>query len=288
MLEFLNSSSSVLVCIYLIFGLLLGSFLNVVIYRFPKMMEREWLSECREMLDDKSPVNESIFNLSVPRSACPQCAHQIRWFENIPILSYVFLAGKCSSCGAKIGIRYPCVELITGLLFAWCGFMYGAEWASVAWCFFSALLLALTFIDWDTQLLPDDFTYSLLWGGLLASALDWTGVSVINAIFGALAGYLSLWFITKIFYLLTGKQGMGNGDFKLYAALGVWFGWQALVPIILMASLAGAVIGIGLKIMRKEGMDVPMPFGPFLAIAGFVMMLLGVAPVLNGIAMVLG
>ena len=219
-----------------VFGLLIGSFLNVVIYRLPKMMERQWAAECAEMTG-QAPSTQEKFNLLVPRSRCQKCGHQIRWYENVPVLSYLFLRGRCSACATPISPRYPLVELVTGLLFAWCVWHWGWTLTAAAWCVFAAVLVALTLIDWDTTLLPDDLTLPLLWLGLLAAASGITGVRLADAVWGAAAGYLSLWLVYWGFKLATGKEGMGFGDFKLFAALGAWFGWQALVPIILMPSV---------------------------------------------------
>ena len=263
-----------------VLGLLFGSFLNVVIYRLPKMMERQWAVECAE-ISGSIPAAQEPFNLMVPRSRCQQCGHQIRWFENIPVASYVFLRGKCSSCGTKIGMRYPTVELATGALFAWCGWTWGLTPAALAWCAFSAAIVALAMIDWDTSLLPDDITLPLMWAGLAAAALKVTSIPLPVSFWGAVAGYLSLWTIYWGFKLVTGKEGMGFGDFKLFAALGAWFGWQALVPIILMASVIGAVVGIAMKFssgLREGGY---IPFGPFLAGAGLTAMIFGPQSILK-------
>ena len=269
-------------------GLLIGSFLNVVIYRLPKMMERQWAAECGEMSGtavDDSAVGAGVaekFNLFVPRSRCSSCGHVIRWYENIPVLSYLFLRGQCSACRAPIGWRYPVIELVCGALFFYCAWRWGASAAALAWCGFSAALLALAVIDWDTTLLPDDITLPLLWAGLVAAALQWTpGVSLPAALWGAIGGYMSLWLVYWAFKLATGKEGMGFGDFKLFAALGVWFGWTALVPIILMASVIGAVVGIAMKFstgLREGGY---VPFGPFLAGAGFTAMIFGPQSILR-------
>jgi leader peptidase (prepilin peptidase)/N-methyltransferase len=263
-----------------VLGLLFGSFLNVVIYRLPKMMERQWAVECAE-ISGSTPAAQEPFNLMVPRSRCQQCGHQIRWFENIPVASYVFLRGKCSSCGTKIGMRYPTVELATGALFAWCGWAWGLTPAALAWCAFSAAIVALAMIDWDTTLLPDDITLPLMWAGLAAAALKVTSIPLSVSFWGAVAGYLSLWTIYWAFKLVTGKEGMGFGDFKLFAALGAWFGWQALVPIILMASVIGAVVCIAMKFssgLREGGY---IPFGPFLAGAGLTAMIFGPQSILK-------
>ena len=268
-------------------GLLIGSFLNVVIYRLPKMMERQWAVECAEFSGQAAAEShtEERFNLLVPRSRCQQCGHQIRWYENIPVLSYLFLRGRCSSCKTPISLRYPAVELVTGLLFAWCAWRWGLSWTTLAWCLFAAVLVALTLIDWDTTLLPDDLTLPLLWAGLIASMLGWTSVSLPDAVWGAIGGYLSLWLVYWAFKLATGKEGMGYGDFKLFAALGAWFGWQALVPIILMASVIGAIVGIGLKLMSSLREGGVVPFGPFLSMAGLTAMLFGPQSILRAIGL---
>lgn len=265
-------------------GLLVGSFLNVVIHRLPKMMERQWARECAEMQApdgaDAPATPETRYNLMVPRSACPHCGHAIRWFENIPVLSYAALRGRCSACKAPISARYPGVELFTGLLFAWCGWQWGASVQALLWCGFAAAIVALAAIDWDTTLLPDDITLPLLWAGLCGSALAWTGVPLRDAVWGAVGGYLSLWLVYWAFKLLTGKEGMGYGDFKLFAALGAWFGWQALVPIILMSSVIGAVVGISIKLFGQPREGGYVPFGPFLALAGLTAMIFGPGAIL--------
>lgn len=263
------------------FGLLLGSFLNVVIYRLPKMMERQWAQECAELSGTPQQPVEKL-NLLLPRSRCSQCGHLIRWYENVPVLSYLFLRGKCSACGVRYGMRYPAVEAVTGALFFFCVWRWGWSITALAWCGFSAALLALAMIDWDTTLLPDDMTLPLLWAGLIAAALQWNpAVNLQAALWGAVAGYLSLWAVYWAFKLVTGKEGMGYGDFKLFAALGAWFGWPALVPMILMASVIGAIVGIALKFsagLREGGY---VPFGPFLAGAGFTAMFFGPQSILQ-------
>ncbi len=272
-------------------GLLIGSFLNVVIYRLPKMMEQQWAAECAELsghITDTPTATAATEKLSLtsPRSRCSNCGHVIAWYENIPLLSYVLLRGKCSVCSAKFGVRYPAVEASTGLLFAFCAWRWGATPAALAWCGFSAALLALAVIDWDTTLLPDDVTLPLLWAGLVLAALQFNaGVVLADALWGAVAGYLSLWLVYWAFKLVTGKEGMGYGDFKLFAALGAWFGWSALVPIILMASVIGAVVGIGMKFssgLRDGGY---VPFGPFLAGAGFTAMIFGPQAILRTVGL---
>ena len=264
-----------------ILGLLIGSFLNVVIYRVPKMMERQWAEECAELTGTPTAPTEK-FNLLTPRSRCSSCGHLIRWYENIPVVSYLFLRGKCSACAAPYGVRYPLVELVTGGLFFFCAWRWGWTLTALVWCGFSAALLALAMIDWDTTLLPDDITLPLLWGGLIAAALQWNpAVNLPTALWGAVGGYLSLWGVYWAFKLATGKEGMGYGDFKLFAALGAWFGWPALIPFILMASVIGAVIGVVMKFssgLREGGY---VPFGPFLAGAGFTAMVFGPQSILQ-------
>jgi leader peptidase (prepilin peptidase)/N-methyltransferase len=240
----------------------------------PKMLEQQWKAEGAAIMELELP-EQAAFNLSVPRSRCPHCGHPITWYENIPVLSYLALGGKCSACKASISPRYPLVEITVAALFFYSVWVHGANPTGLVWCAFSAILLAAALIDWDTTLLPDDLTLPLLWLGLVASALQWIPVSLPSALWGAVAGYMSLWLIYWAFKLATGKEGMGYGDFKLYAALGAWFGWQTLIPIILMASVIGAVVGIAMKLnasLREGGY---VPFGPFLAGAGFTALLLG-------------
>lgn len=266
-------------------GLLVGSFLNVVIHRLPKMMELRWAAECAELQSTENTAAPTTpepepFNLMVPRSRCPHCGHPIRWFENIPVFSYMALRGRCSQCAAPISARYPAIEAVTAALFAWCGWHWGLGWEALAWCGFSAAVLALACIDWDTTLLPDDITLPLLWAGLCAAGLRLTDTALPDALWGAVAGYLSLWLVYWAFKLVTGKEGMGYGDFKLFAAFGAWFGWQALIPVILMASVIGAVIGIAIKLkgnLREGGY---VPFGPFLALAGLTSMAFGPSAIL--------
>lgn len=277
-----------------VLGLIIGSFLNVVIYRLPKMMEQQWAADCAELTSTSMGAGPAPqcgvaaahtpekFNLLVPRSRCSSCGHGIAWFENIPVFSYLFLRGKCSVCGAPYGFRYPAVELATGALFAFCVWQWGWSVTALLWCGFSAALLALALIDWDTTLLPDDITLPLMWAGLVAAALQWNPpVSLPAALWGAVAGYVSLWLVYWVFKLVTGKEGMGYGDFKLLAALGAWFGWTALVPLILMASVIGAVVGLVMKFyggLREGGY---IPFGPFLAGAGFTAMVFGPQSILR-------
>lgn len=285
-------------------GLCIGSFLNVVIHRLPQMLERGWWGDVAHHLSDKeahqrvfgappSPQIDAVgrsftealaalpkLGISQPRSRCPACGHHIRWYENIPVLSYVALRGRCASCKTHISLRYPFVELLTGLLFGAVAWRFGAQPTTLLWCALVAVLVALAGIDWDTTLLPDNLTLPLLWGGLLCSALGWT-LPLSHAVWGAIAGYLSLWSVYWLFKLTTGKEGMGYGDFKLLAALGAWLGWQMILPIVLGASVIGAVVGIGMKLSSglREGRYVP--FGPFLAGGGIAVLLAGQARVLG-------
>jgi leader peptidase (prepilin peptidase)/N-methyltransferase len=255
-------------------GLLIGSFLNVVVYRLPKMLEQQWKAEGAEIMELELP-EQPVFNLAVPRSRCPHCGHPIAWYENIPVVSYLALGGKCSACRAGISPRYPLVELTVAALFFYNIWVHGANASGLVWCAFSAILVAAALIDWDTTLLPDDLTLPLLWLGLVAAALQWIPVTLESALWGAVGGYMSLWLVYWGFKLATGKEGMGYGDFKLFAALGAWFGWQTLIPMILMASVIGAVVGIAMKLnasLREGGY---VPFGPFLAGAGMSALVFG-------------
>lgn len=251
-----------------VLGLLVGSFLNVVVYRLPKMMERQWDADCAQSAG-QTPAPLAPLNLMVPRSACPHCAAGIAWYDNVPVLSYALLRGRCRHCQASIGLRYPLVELSSALLFAFCGWHWGLGATALAWCAWSAGLLSLALIDWDSTFLPDAIVLPLLWLGLIGADLQWTGLRLEQALWGAVAGYLSLWSVYWVFKLVTGKEGMGYGDFKLLACLGAWLGWQSLVPIILMSSVVGAVVGIALKLQHGLRAGGVMPFGPFLVGAGF-------------------
>ena len=260
-------------------GLCIGSFLNVVVHRLPLMLEREWKLESAELLgvtiDEPEPLT-----LSKPRSRCPSCGHAIAWYENIPLASWLWLRGRCSACRARISARYPLIELLTGVLFAVIGWRVGPQPLALLWCGFAAVLVALAAIDWDTTLLPDGLTLPLLWAGLIAAALGWT-IPLSTAVWGAVVGYLSLWSVYWLFKLTTGKEGMGFGDFKLLAALGAWLGTTMILPIVLGASIIGAVVGIGMKASGalREGRFVP--FGPFLAGSGLVVMLSGTPRVMG-------
>lgn len=285
-------------------GLLVGSFLNVVVHRLPLMLERQWWADVAHQLADAasfqrvfgraSPVAlgqtgkvlegqiEALprLGLARPASRCPSCGHRIRWFENIPLVSWLVLRGKCSACGAAIGLRYPFVELLTGVLFAAIGWRDAGDPLALMWCAVVATLLALAAIDWDTTVLPDALNLPLLWAALVASALGWS-LPLADALWGAVAGYLSLWTVYWLFKLATGKEGMGYGDFKLLAALGAWLSWQAILPIVLFASILGAIVGLVMKATGalREGRFVP--FGPFLAGGGIGVMLLGLPRVLG-------
>jgi leader peptidase (prepilin peptidase)/N-methyltransferase len=256
-----------------VLGLLIGSFLNVVIYRVPKMMQRESDNYVAEESGKPLPHTDR-FNLMVPRSACPHCGHQITALENVPVVSYLVLRGKCSQCKAPISARYPAIEMLSGVVSAALVWHFGSGWAGMAALVFGWLLIAMTFIDFDTQLLPDDLTYPLLWLGLLVN-LNGNFVPLRDAVIGAAAGYLALWSVYWLFKLATGKEGMGYGDFKLLAALGAWMGWTMLPTIILLSSVVGALVGVSMMIFAKHGRDTPIPFGPYLATAGLVALLFG-------------
>lgn len=260
-------------------GLCIGSFLNVVIHRLPQMLDRGWKAECADMLGVKVDLPPEM-TLSTPRSRCPSCGHAIAWYENIPVLSYLWLRGKCSACKTPISARYPFFEVLTAAIFAALAWRFGAQPTTLLWCAFAAVLVALAGIDWDTTLLPDGLTLPLLWGGLVAAALGLT-TSLSSAVWGAVAGYLSLWSVYWLFKLATGKEGMGYGDFKLLAALGAWLGASMVLPVVLGASIFGAVVGIAMKLNSslREGRYVP--FGPFLAGSGLAVLLLGPVRVLG-------
>jgi len=258
-----------------LFGLCVGSFLNVVIHRLPKMLERGWREQCAELSGASAPV-EPAYNLIVPRSRCPACAHPIGALENIPVVSYILLNGKCKACKAAISARYPLVEALTAVLTAGAVIRFGATPAALAACVMLWFLVALTFIDFDTQLLPDNLTLPLLWAGLLANVLGFVpGVSLRDAVVGAIAGYLVLWAVYWLFKLIRGKEGMGYGDFKLLAALGAWLGWQMLPLIVLLSSVVGAVIGLSLVAFKGRDHQIPLAFGPYLAIAGVIALFFG-------------
>ena len=257
----------------LLLGLMVGSFLNVVIHRLPQMMQRDWQAQCAELRGETPPEQEQL-TLALPRSRCPKCGHPISALENIPILSWLFLRGRCRGCKAPIAVRYPLVEAVTGLLSAYAGWHFGPTLAAAGALLFVWAMIALTFIDFDTQLLPDDITLPLLWAGLLIN-LGGGYTNLQSAVIGAMAGYLALWCVYWGFKLTTGKEGMGYGDFKLLAAIGAWFGWQLLPLTILLSSLVGAIVGIGLIVFARRGRDIPIPFGPYLAAAGVIALFWG-------------
>ncbi|HEY3808857.1 MAG TPA: A24 family peptidase [Steroidobacteraceae bacterium] len=288
MLDLLAQSPAALLVTALLVGLVVGSFLNVVIHRLPIMLDRQWRTERAELDSTGWPAPTAAdapaappFNLIVPRSACPSCHATIRALHNIPVLSWLLLRARCGSCGARISVRYPLVELLCGLLTVLAAWRFGYGSAAACAIVVTWFLIALTFIDLDHQLLPDSLTLPLLWLGLLASIAGWSGpssnlpVTPFDAIAGAALGYLALWSVYHVFRLLTGKEGMGYGDFKLLAALGAWLGWRMLLPIVLLAALVGAVMGVALIAGRRHQRGVPMPFGPFLAAAGWIALMWG-------------
>jgi leader peptidase (prepilin peptidase)/N-methyltransferase len=276
------------IALIFLLGLLVGSFLNVVIHRVPIMLEREWKSQAEQILSGQmepalaaaaTPAADR-YNLVVPRSACPKCGALIKATQNIPVISYLFLRGKCANCSTPISVRYPVVELVTALMSAAVAWKFGVHWYTAAALFLTWMLIALSGIDFDTTLLPDNMTLPLLWVGLLLSLLGTDPalglpVDMRSSIVGAVAGYLSLWSVYHLFKLLTGKEGMGYGDFKLFGALGAWLGWQSLPLIILLSAFTGAVVGITLIVVRGRDRNIPIPFGPYLAAAGWIALMWG-------------
>lgn len=295
---------------FLLLGLLIGSFLNVVIYRLPKMIDHEQDEAIAEVMEQKIEKKENLdflpltahcpqchhsypwqqgirvaqtkkekkdkpFNLLIPPSTCTKCGHKIRWWENIPIISWLMLRGRCSSCHAPISIRYPLFEAITGLFFAIVAWQSGASTQTLLGCFFVAMAIVIAMIDWDTTWLPDNLSLSLMWSGLIAALMGWTPVTVQSSMWGAIAGYLSLWIVAKLFQLLMGKVAMANGDFKMLAALGAWFGWEFLLPILIISCTTGAIVGLALKGIQSQSIREGkyLPFGPFLAGAGLLILL---------------
>lgn len=257
-----------------LFGLLIGSFLNVVIHRLPRMMQMEWEREARDLLDQPEETQPARYDLWSPRSQCPQCDRPIRAYENIPVLSFLLLRGHCPGCGGRISWQYPAVELLTAALFALTILHFGAGAAGLAALGLTAVLIAAAGIDARTTLLPDQLTLPLLWLGLVANYFG-LFTDLESAVLGAIGGYLSLWLVYHAFRLTTGKEGMGYGDFKLLAALGAWLGWQALPMVLLLASLVGAIVGITLILLRGRDRNIPIPFGPYLAAAGWLVLLWG-------------
>ncbi len=273
--DLLQSSPAFWVSSCIILGLMIGSFLNVVIYRLPIIMQREWASQCAELRGEEE-VASPPFGLSRPRSACPSCSHPISAMENIPVLSYVFLRGRCAQCATPISLRYPLIETLTGLLSGFVAWHFGYGATAFFALIFCWALIALTFIDLDTQLLPDSITQPLIWLGLLIN-INGTYTPLDSALTGAVAGYLTLWSVYWLFKLTTGKEGMGYGDFKLLAAMGAWFGWQILPLVILLSSVVGAFVGIALIVFAKHGRNIPIPFGPYLAGGGLIALFWGQA-----------
>lgn len=271
--EALRTNPAIFVTFSVILGLMIGSFLNVVIHRLPKMMEREWHANCLE-LQGKEVPEQAKYTIVTPRSACPNCGHQITAMENIPIISWLMLGGKCKGCKAKISVRYPLVEALTGALLGLVAYRYGYTYTTLFASIFTLALITLTFIDFDTQLLPDDITLPLLWLGLLFN-LNGGFTDLKSAVLGAIFGYLILWSVYWLFKIVTGKEGMGYGDFKLLAAIGAWFGWQMLPAVILLSSVVGAVIGIGMIMFRGKSGGTAIPFGPFLALGGIAALFFG-------------
>jgi len=257
----------------LLLGLMVGSFLNVVIHRLPQMMQRDWQAQCAELNGTTLPPEEKL-SLATPRSRCPKCGHMISALENVPILSWMVLRGRCKGCQAPISARYPLVEAATGLLSAYAGWHFGYGLAAAGALLFIWSMIALTFIDFDTQLLPDDITLPLLWAGLLVN-IGGGFTDLKSAVIGVVVGYLALWCVYWGFKLTTGKEGMGYGDFKLLAAIGAWLGWQVLPLTILLSSLVGALVGISLIVFTRHGRDTPIPFGPYLAAAGIIALFWG-------------
>ncbi|MDH5358371.1 MAG: A24 family peptidase [Gammaproteobacteria bacterium] len=272
-IDLLQSSAPLFITFVIILGLLVGSFLNVVIFRLPIVMEREWLAQCDELKGNKPEIYQP-FTLSTPRSRCPHCNHEITALENIPIISYLLLGGKCKQCENPISKRYPTIEALTGLFSGIIAWKFGFDWACVGALLLTWSLIALTFIDVDHQLLPDSITLPLLWLGITFNLFA-IYTDLQSSVIGAIAGYLSLWLVFHAFRLATGKEGMGYGDFKLLAALGAWLGWMVLPSIILLSSLVGAAVGITLIILRQHQRDIPIPFGPYLAAAGWIALVWG-------------
>ena len=283
MLELFSENPTLFVAVVFAFCLVIGSFLNVVIYRLPIMMEREWREQAAELAKTppEAKMPEGRFDLVVPRSRCPSCGTMIKSWQNIPVVSYLFLRGKCAHCKESISARYPLVEMMTALLAALCAWRFGASWEAIMAIVMTLALVPIAMIDADTQLIPDSIVLPLMWIGLAMSlyhpvaGAETLFIAPNAAIVGAMAGYLSLWSIYQLFKLITGKEGMGYGDFKLLAALGAWLGWQQLPMIILMSAVVGALVGIALMVFRRHERSVPIPFGPYLAAAGWITMLWG-------------
>jgi leader peptidase (prepilin peptidase)/N-methyltransferase len=285
LLELFTEAPAAFVAVAFALALIIGSFLNVVIYRLPLMMQREWREQCDDLHNEPAPnFPEGTFNLVVPRSQCPACGKNIKAWQNIPVLSYLLLGAKCANCKSSIPVRYPLVEMLTAILAAVCAWHFGFGWEALMAIGLSCVLVAVSLIDFDHQIIPDSIVMPLLWVGLIMSLLhplagtDTLFISPKDAIIGALAGYLSLWSVYQLFKLITGKEGMGFGDFKLLAALGAWLGpWPALPMIILLSAIVGAVTGIAMIVLRGRDRQLPIPYGPYLAAAGWITMLYGEA-----------
>ena len=275
LVEYLAANPPVVLIFAGVLGLLIGSFLNVVIHRVPVMMEREWRSQCAEMLDPEAkPEQQQAYNLVVPRSRCPKCDHQITALENVPVLSYLVLKGRCSECGWRIPLRYPIIELLTGLLSVLVVWRFGISAAAAGALLLTWALIALSAIDFDTQYLPDSITLPFLWLGL---AFNMAGIYTTTqaSVLGAIVGYLALWSVYHLFRLVTGKEGMGYGDFKLLALFGAWLGWSAVPLIVFLSAFVGAIVGIALITLRGHDRNIPIPFGPYLAVAGWIALMWG-------------
>ncbi|MCU7829056.1 MAG: A24 family peptidase [Candidatus Thiodiazotropha sp. (ex Myrtea sp. 'scaly one' KF741663)] len=274
LIEYFEYDSLLFTLFVFFVGLAVGSFLNVVIYRLPKMMEAQWTKDCHEHLGQSIDTEEHTFNLNYPASHCPNCNHRIRAWENIPVVSWLVLKGRCSNCHTSISPRYPIIETISGLFSLAVALHFGVSWEMLAALFLTWSLIALSMIDFDTQLLPDSITLPFLWTGLLLS-LSGIFTDPQSAIIGAAVGYLSLWSVYQLFKRLTGKEGMGYGDFKLLAMLGAWLGWQYLPQIILLSALVGAIVGVSLIVLRGRDRNIPIPFGPYLTAAGWISLMWG-------------
>jgi len=272
-LQLLQATPWLLITAAVFFGLVVGSFLNVVIHRLPRMLEQGWRAECAELNGNPLPAGET-YNLVLPRSRCPQCGHQIRAVENVPVLSYIALRGRCAACKAPISLRYPAVETLAGVLAGYIAWRFGVSATAAGAMVFAWTMIALAFIDLDTFYLPDNLTLPLLWTGLVFN-IGATFTDLTSAVIGAAGGYLVLWAVFWAYKLATGKEGMGYGDFKLLAAIGAWLGWKMLPLVILLSSFVGAVIGIGLIVLARRGRNVPIPFGPYLALAGLIALFFG-------------
>ena len=277
-----TEAPAIFIAVAFAFALIIGSFLNVVIYRLPLMMQREWREQCEELQSTPGPeLPEGRFNLVVPRSRCPACGKEIKAWQNIPVLSYLLLGAQCADCRKSISVRYPLVETLTAVLAAVCAWHFGFSWEALMAVALSCALVAVSLIDVDHQIIPDSIAMPLLWVGLGMSLFhpiagaETLFIAPQDAIIGALAGYLSLWSVYQLFKMITGKEGMGHGDFKLLAALGAWLGWSALPTIILMSAIVGAITGIAMIVLRGRDRQLPIPYGPYLAAAGWITMLYG-------------